>query len=202
MAFRSKVSPFVRSSLSVFRSPIVRRTLTSQSKESASYFRFAGPFVIGATAAGAGLFAASRLYNNNFTFFENVHAATKVICLDVVFICIYIGMEYFWGLNVTYDFMSRHFLAKLRYSWFATTWQGGHVRCQYLRIFSRRIFTWRWSSVYLTKERNVFVLDHQHGDHDVTCKLAILVSPLDSVMHCLQYYCSFTSLECKTIAPS
>ncbi|KAM7426051.1 Nucleoside diphosphate kinase B [Porites harrisoni] len=78
MAFRSKVSPFVRSSLSLFRSPIVRRTLTSQSKESASYFRFAGPFVIGATAAGAGLFAASRLYNNNFTFFENVHAATKV----------------------------------------------------------------------------------------------------------------------------
>ena len=105
MAFRSKVSPFVRSSLSVFRSPIVRRTLTSQSKESASYFRFAGPFVIGATAAGAGLFAASRLYNNNFTFFESVHAATKVICLDVVLICIYIGMEYFWGLNVTYDFM-------------------------------------------------------------------------------------------------
>ena len=95
MAFRSKVSPFVRSSLSVFRSPIIRRTLTSQSKESASYFRFAGPFVIGATAAGAGLFAASRLYNNNFTFFENVHAATKVICLDAVFICIYIGMEYF-----------------------------------------------------------------------------------------------------------
>ena len=105
MAFRSKVSPFVRSSLSVFRSPIIRRTLTSQSKESASYFRFAGPFVIGATAAGAGLFAASRLYNNNFTFFENVHAATKVICLDAVFICIYIGMEYFWGLSVTYDFM-------------------------------------------------------------------------------------------------
>ena len=105
MAFRSKFSRIVdvRSFFAVFRSPIVRRTrtLTSQSKQSAWYFRFAGPFVIGATAAGAGLFAASRLYNNNFTFFENVHAATKVICLDVVFICIYIGMEYFCGLNIT-----------------------------------------------------------------------------------------------------
>ena len=106
MAFRSKFSSIVdvRSLFAVFRSPIVRRTrtLTSQPKQSASYFRFAGPFVIGATAAGAGLFAASRLYNNNFTFFGNVHAATKVICLDVVFICIYIGMEYFCGLNITY----------------------------------------------------------------------------------------------------
>ena len=96
MAFRSKFSRIVdvRSVFAVFRSPIVRRTrtLTSQSKQSASYFRFAGPFVIGATAVGAGLFAASRLYNNNFTFFGNVHAATKVICLDLVFICIYIGM--------------------------------------------------------------------------------------------------------------
>ena len=105
MAFRSKFSRIVdvRSFFAVVRSPIVRRTrtLTSQPKQSASYFRFAGPFVIGATAAGAGLFAASRLYNNNFTFFGNVHAATKVICLDVVFICIYIGMEYFCGLNIT-----------------------------------------------------------------------------------------------------
>ena len=106
MAFRSKFSRIVdvRSFFAVFRSPIVRRTrtLTSQPKQSAWYFRFAGPFVIGATAAGAGLFAASRLYNNNFTFFGNVHAATKVICLDVVFICIYIGMEYFCALNITY----------------------------------------------------------------------------------------------------
>ena len=94
MAFRSKVSPVVRSFFAVSRSPIVSRTLTSQSKESAWYFRFVGPFVIGATAAGAGLLATSRLYNNNFIF-GNLIAATKVICLDVVFICIYIGMEYF-----------------------------------------------------------------------------------------------------------
>ncbi|CAH3148299.1 unnamed protein product [Porites lobata] len=82
MAFRSKFSRIVdvRSFFAVFRSPIVRRTrtLTSQPKQSAWYFRFAGPFVIGATAACAGHFAASRLYNNNFTFFGNVHAATKV----------------------------------------------------------------------------------------------------------------------------
>ena len=58
--------------------------MTSQSKESASYFRFAGPFIIGASAATAGLFAASRLYNNNFTFFGNVHAATKVGHFDVI----------------------------------------------------------------------------------------------------------------------
>ena len=54
----------------------------------------------------------------------------------------------------------------------------------------------------LTRGEKCFVLDHQHGCRDVTCKLAILVSPLDSMMHCLQYYCSFISLECKTIAPS
>ena len=52
----------------------------------------------------------------------------------------------------------------------------------------------------LTRGENVVVLDH--GRHDVTCKLAILVSPLDSMMHCLQNYCSFISLESKTIAPS
>ena len=28
----------------------------------------------------------------------------------------------------------------LRYSWFATTWQGGHVGCQNKRIFPRRIY--------------------------------------------------------------
>lgn len=61
----------------MFRTPAAKRTLTSHSKESASYFRFAGPFVIGASAATAGFFAASRLYNQNFTLFENVHAATK-----------------------------------------------------------------------------------------------------------------------------
>lgn len=77
MAFRGRFSPFVRSSLSAFRTTVARRTLTSQSKESASYFRFAGPFIIGASTAAAGLFAA-KLYNSNFTLFENVHASTKV----------------------------------------------------------------------------------------------------------------------------
>ena len=100
MAFHSKVSRIVdvRPFFAVFRSPLVRRTrtLTSQSKESAWYFRFAGPFVIWATAAGAGLFAASRLYNNNFTFFGNVHAATKVICLDMR-CCIYM-YSYRYGI--------------------------------------------------------------------------------------------------------
>ena len=54
-----------------------------------------------------------------------------------------------------------------RYSWFATTWQGGHVGGQYNIIFSRR-FTWN------PEEGNAFVLDHQHGRRDVTCKQAIL----------------------------
>ena len=36
----------------------------------------------------------------------------------------------------------------------------------------------------------------------ITSMTIILVSPLDSMMHCLQYYCSFISLESKTIAPS
>ena len=87
MAFRSRISPFVRSSLSVFRTPAAKRTLTSHSKESASYFRFAGPFVIGASAATAGFFAASRLYNQNFTLFENVHAATKVGKVEIINVC-------------------------------------------------------------------------------------------------------------------
>ena len=78
MAFRGRFSPFVRSSLSLFRTAVARRTLTFQSKESASYFRFAGPFIIGASTAAAGLFAASKLYNSNFTLFGNVHASTKV----------------------------------------------------------------------------------------------------------------------------
>lgn len=77
MAFSGRFSPFVRSSLSLFRTAVARRTLTSQSKESASYFRFAGPF-IGASTAAAGLFAASKLYDSNFTLFRNVHASAKV----------------------------------------------------------------------------------------------------------------------------
>ena len=77
MAFRSKVSPVVRSFFAVSRSPIVSRTLTSQSKESAWYFRFVGPFVIGATAAGAGLLATSRLYNNNFIFGNLIAASNQ-----------------------------------------------------------------------------------------------------------------------------
>lgn len=78
MAFRSRINPLFRSSLSAFRTTVARRTLTSQSKEGASSFRFAGPLLIGASAATAGLFAANQLYNNNFTLFGNVHAATKV----------------------------------------------------------------------------------------------------------------------------
>lgn len=78
MAFRSRISPVLRSSLSAVRTAVTRRTLTSQSKEGASSFRFAGPLLIGASAATAGLFAANQLYNNNFSLIGNVHAATKV----------------------------------------------------------------------------------------------------------------------------
>ena len=82
MAFRSRVSPILRSSLSAVRTAVTRRALTSQSKEGASSFRFAGPLLIGASAATAGLFAANQLYNNNFSVIGNVHAATKVRHLD------------------------------------------------------------------------------------------------------------------------
>lgn len=82
MAFRSRISPIFRSSLSAVRTAVARRTLTSQSKEGASSFRFAGPLLIGASAATAGLFAATQLYNNNFSLFGYVHAATKVGILD------------------------------------------------------------------------------------------------------------------------
>jgi len=77
MALRSRMSPFLRSSIGAFRTPIAKRTLTSHSKEGASYFRFSGPFIIGASAAFGGLLAAKKLYND-VTLFQNVHAATKV----------------------------------------------------------------------------------------------------------------------------
>lgn len=78
MALRSRMSPFLRSSIGAFRTPIAKRTLTSHSKEGAAYFRFAGPFIIGASAAFGGLLAAKKLYNNDVTFLQNVRAATKV----------------------------------------------------------------------------------------------------------------------------
>ncbi|PFX23535.1 Nucleoside diphosphate kinase B [Stylophora pistillata] len=78
MAFRSRTSVLLRSSLSAFRAAAVRRTFTSHSKESGSYFKFAGPVLIGASAATAGLFAANQLYRKKFTLFGNVYAATKV----------------------------------------------------------------------------------------------------------------------------
>ncbi|XP_020608464.1 nucleoside diphosphate kinase III, chloroplastic/mitochondrial-like [Orbicella faveolata] len=77
MAFRSRVSPILRSSLSAVRTAVTRRALTSQSKDGASSFCFAGPLLIGASAATAGLFAATQLYKNNFFLIGNVHAATK-----------------------------------------------------------------------------------------------------------------------------
>ena len=56
-------------------------------------------------------------------------------------------------------------------SWYATRWQGGYVGGQWNRIFSRRIYMkTEFSS---PEERNAFVLDHQHGRRDVTCKPAI-----------------------------
>ena len=58
-----------------------------------------------------------------------------------------------------------------KYSWFVTTWQGGHVGGQYNRIFSRRIYM--KTEFRVPEERNAFVLDHQHGRRDVTCKPAI-----------------------------
>lgn len=82
MAFCSRVSPILRSSLNAVRTAVTRRALTSQSKQGASSFRFAGPLLIGASAATAGLFAANQLYNNNFSLIGNVHAATKVRHLD------------------------------------------------------------------------------------------------------------------------
>ena len=53
----------------------------------------------------------------------------------------------------------------------ATTWQGGHVGGQYNSIFSRKNYMkMEFSS---QSERNAFVLDHQHGRRDVTCKPAV-----------------------------
>ena len=55
-------------------------------------------------------------------------------------------------------------------SWFATTWQGGHVSGQYNIIFLEE-FTWKWSLV--PPKKDAFVLDLQYGRRDVTSKPAI-----------------------------
>jgi len=58
-----------------------------------------------------------------------------------------------------------------RNSWFATTWQGGHVGGQYSRIFSRRNL--HENRVQFPEKSNVFVLDHKHDRREVMCKPAI-----------------------------
>ena len=56
-------------------------------------------------------------------------------------------------------------------SWFATTWQGSHVGGQYNKnCLSKNLHK---NIFYFPGERNAFVLNHQHGRHDVTCKQAI-----------------------------
>ena len=59
-------------------------------------------------------------------------------------------------------------------SWFATTWQGGHVGGQYNKnCFSKNLHK---NIFYFPGERNAFVLNHHHTHHgrpDVTCKQAI-----------------------------
>ena len=61
------------------------------------------------------------------------------------------------------------------YSWFATTWQGGHVGGQYNRIFfSRSIYI---KIEFSSEKLNAFVLDHQQCRCDVTCKPAMFFSP-------------------------
>ena len=56
-------------------------------------------------------------------------------------------------------------------SWFSTTWQGGHVGCQYNRLISRNIYM--KIRFKFPEERSAFFLNHQHGRRDVTCKPAI-----------------------------
>ena len=60
------------------------------------------------------------------------------------------------------------------YSWLATTCQSGHVRSQYDRIFSRRIYM-KVEFGSQTRE-TLFFLDHSwwHACRDATCKPAIL----------------------------
>ena len=61
-------------------------------------------------------------------------------------------------------------LTGLGYFWFETTWQGGHVWGQYNIIFFPKNL--HENRVKFPEERNAFVLDHQHGRRDVTCKPA------------------------------
>ena len=49
--------------------------------------------------------------------------------------------------------------------WFATTWRGGHVGFPFRIIYIKMGF--------ISQREKCFVLDHQHGARDVTCKPAI-----------------------------
>ena len=71
------------------------------------------------------------------------------------------------------------------YSWFATTWQGGHVGGQNKRIFPRRIYM----KIEFSSQRreNVFVLDHQHGRRDVTCKPAIVLKIIWAALYSIYF---------------
>ena len=57
------------------------------------------------------------------------------------------------------------FFAAFTYSWFATTWQGGHV----VAFFSKR-------KSFSPRGENAIVLDHGHGRRDVMCKPAIAIA--------------------------
>ena len=68
-----------------------------------------------------------------------------------------------------------------RYSWFTTTWQGGHVggQCNTCTLFWKNL---QENGGKFPEERNAFVLSHQNGHHDITCKPARFHSRLSSVV--------------------
>ena len=81
MAFSGRLAPKLRSSLNFACNGILKRSLSSQSAGSGgSFARNAVPFVLGASAVTAGLFAAKQFYDskNQFVLLGNVHAATEV----------------------------------------------------------------------------------------------------------------------------
>ena len=88
------------------------------------------------------------------------------------FICIRMNDHFHINLRTYTPFKTEQGrgLGRLRHSWLATTWQGGHVGGKYNSIFSQRIYM----KVEFSSQRRemLFFLTlthHQHGRRDVTC---------------------------------
>jgi hypothetical protein len=97
MALPSRLAFQFRSSVALIRNGVVRRGFSSQSAgTSRSILGNAAPFLIGATAATATLFAAKHLYDNKdkYVVLQPVHAASRIVVGTWKFFCTLNSIKY------------------------------------------------------------------------------------------------------------